>query len=74
MIRKVEKYSLKFGVDLHELLNLWLDRLVDGGEAWLVVHQHLGAGSLAGWLGEQGWAVEKVKSKKGYRILRVRQT
>jgi len=58
---------------LHELLTLWLDRLVDGGEAWLVVHQHLGAGSLADWLGEQGWAVEKVKSKKGYRILRVRQ-
>jgi 16S rRNA G1207 methylase RsmC len=59
---------------LHELLTSWLDRLVDGGEAWLVVHQHLGAGSLADWLGEQGWAVEKVKSKKGYRILRVRQT
>ncbi len=59
---------------LHELLTSWLARLVDGGEAWLVVHQHLGAGSLADWLGEQGWAVEKVKSKKGYRILRVRQT
>jgi len=57
---------------LHELLTFWLDRLVDGGEAWLVVHQHLGAGSLAGWLCEQGWAVEKVKSKKGYRVLRVR--
>ena len=59
---------------LHELLTFWLDRLVDGGEAWLVVHQHLGAGSLADWLGEQGWTVAKVKSKKGYRVLQVRQT
>jgi 16S rRNA (guanine1207-N2)-methyltransferase len=58
---------------LHELLALWLARLVDGGEAWLVVQRHLGAESLADWLGEQGWDVEKVKSKKGYRVLRVRR-
>jgi len=58
---------------LHELLTSWLHRLVDGGEAWLVVQRHLGAESLADWLGEQGWAVERVKAKKGYRVLRVRQ-
>lgn len=58
---------------LHELLTSWLDRLVDGGEAWLVVQRHLGAESLADWLGQQGWAVERVKAKKGYRVLRVRQ-
>lgn len=57
---------------LHELLTFWLERLVDGGEAWLVVQRHLGAESLADWLGAQGWAVEKVKSKKGYRVLRIR--
>ena len=58
---------------LHDLLTEWLARLVEGGEAWLVVQRHLGAGSLYDWLVAQGWAVEKVKSKKGYRVLRVRQ-
>ena len=46
---------------------------MDGGEAWLVVQRHLGAESLADWLGEQGWAVDRVKAKKGYRVLRVRR-
>ncbi|MFM7064882.1 MAG: class I SAM-dependent methyltransferase [Actinomycetes bacterium] len=58
---------------LHELLSEWLGRLVEGGEAWLVVQRHLGADSLADWVGAQGWTVEKVRSKKGYRVLCVRR-
>jgi 16S rRNA (guanine1207-N2)-methyltransferase len=57
--------------ELHELLARWLPRLAPGGTAWLVVARHLGADSLHGWLGEQGWAVARHASQKGYRVLRV---
>jgi 16S rRNA G1207 methylase RsmC len=56
---------------LHELLETWLPRLKDGGVAWLVVSKHLGADSLARWLGEHGWEVDKHASSKGYRVLKV---
>jgi 16S rRNA G1207 methylase RsmC len=56
---------------LHRLLADWLPRLHPDGSAWLVVHRHLGADSLATWLGGEGWAVTRVASKRGYRILRV---
>jgi 16S rRNA G1207 methylase RsmC len=56
---------------LQELLSTWLGRLTDAGEAWLVVHRHLGGDSLATWAAGQGWAVQRMASKKGYRILRV---
>ena len=56
---------------LHELLETWLPRLKEDGVAWLVVSKHLGADSLARWLGEQGWTVGKHASAKGYRVLRV---
>lgn len=58
-------------VALHGLLERWLARLTDGGEAWLVVQKHLGADSLARWLGDQGWSVQRRSSRKGYRVLRV---
>ena len=58
---------------LHDMLTAWLPRLDPGGEAWLVVHRHLGADSLAGWLAEQGWKVTRAASKRGYRILAVRR-
>jgi len=57
---------------LHELLLRWLPRLKPGGAAYLVVQRNLGSDSLAKWLGEQGFAVGRLKSKKGYRILEVR--
>jgi 16S rRNA (guanine1207-N2)-methyltransferase len=57
---------------LHELLSSWLPRLESTGSAWLVVQRHLGADSLASWLEREGWAVVRVGSKRGYRILRVR--
>jgi 16S rRNA (guanine1207-N2)-methyltransferase len=58
---------------LHELLLSWLPRLESSGSAWLVVQRHLGADSLASWLGQSGWAVVRVGSKRGYRILKVEQ-
>jgi hypothetical protein len=56
---------------LHQLLVTWLPRLQPDGAAWLVVHRHLGADSLASWLGGGGWQVVRLASKRGYRILRV---
>ena len=56
---------------LHDLLRAWLPRLDDGGEAVLVVHKHLGSDSLAAWLTQEGWAVDRLKSRMGYRILSV---
>ena len=61
-------------VALHELLTGWLGRLTDDGEAWIVVQKHLGADSLATWLEGSGWSVERVRSRQGYRILRVRRS
>lgn len=56
---------------LHVLLRTWLSRLAPDGEAFLVVQKHLGSDSLAIWLGTEGWHVERVGSKKGFRVLRV---
>ncbi|MFM8867812.1 MAG: class I SAM-dependent methyltransferase [Ilumatobacteraceae bacterium] len=56
---------------LHELLHTWLQRLAPRGVAWLVVSRHLGADSLADWLVAEGWKVERVGSRHGYRILKV---
>jgi 16S rRNA (guanine1207-N2)-methyltransferase len=56
---------------LHELLQQWLPRLAPGGTAYLVVQRNLGADSLAVWLEAQGYHVQRVKSKKGYRVLGV---
>jgi 16S rRNA G1207 methylase RsmC len=57
---------------LHELLLRWLPRLAPGASAYLVVQRHLGADSLATWLAAEGWRVQRIKSKKGYRILEVK--
>jgi 16S rRNA (guanine1207-N2)-methyltransferase len=56
---------------LHELLVRWLRRLQPDGRAYLVVQRNLGADSLATWLVAQGYQVQRLKSKKGYRILQV---
>ncbi|SRR5712692_4907268 len=57
---------------LHSLLLRWLPRLTPTGAAYLVVQRNLGADSLARWLAEQGFAVTRLKSKKGYRVLEVK--
>lgn len=56
---------------LHELLLRWLARLAPGARATLVVQKHLGSDSLARWLAEQGYAVERLASRRGYRLLDV---
>jgi 16S rRNA (guanine1207-N2)-methyltransferase len=58
---------------LHALLTRWLGRLADGGTALLVVQRHLGADSLHRWLADEGWAVERLASRKAYRVLSVRR-
>jgi 16S rRNA G1207 methylase RsmC len=57
---------------LHELLLTWLRRLRPGGSAYLVVQRNLGADSLAAWLGSEGFQVQRLKAKKGYRVLEVK--
>ena len=54
---------------LHDLLLTWVPRVQ--GEAVLVVQKHLGADSLARWMGEQGWSVERLRSRMAYRLLRI---
>lgn len=56
---------------LHGLLLEWLERLVPGGHAYLVVQRHLGSDSLAGWLESEGFEVDRLASKRGYRVLDV---
>lgn len=63
---------IRIGKDaLHELLVRWLSRLAPGGSALLVVQKHLGSDSLATWLEQQSWAVERLISRAGYRLLRI---
>jgi 16S rRNA (guanine1207-N2)-methyltransferase len=54
---------------LHDLLAAWVPR---ADVTWMVVSKHLGADSLARWMGEvQGWTVERVASRASYRVLGV---
>jgi len=57
---------------LHELLQRWLPRLAQAGEAVMVVGKNLGADSLQRWLGERGYDCDRLASAKGFRVLRVR--
>lgn len=59
---------------LHDILAGWLPRLARDGDADLVVNRNLGADSLAGWLSRQGYRVEKLASRKGFRVLQVTAT
>src|SRR5215213_5460455 len=56
---------------LHELLLSWLARLAPDGVARLVVARNLGADTLQRWLTEQGYAVQRTASSKGFRVLLV---
>jgi 16S rRNA (guanine1207-N2)-methyltransferase len=56
---------------LHELLTTWLGRLSPTGIAVLVVQKHLGADSLATWIGTQGFTVERLTSRQNFRLLKV---
>lgn len=56
---------------LHALLAQWLDRLEPDGRATLVVSRNLGADSLHRWLEQRGHGVERIGSRRGYRLLLV---
>jgi 16S rRNA (guanine1207-N2)-methyltransferase len=53
---------------LHVMLDTWLRRLQPGGHAYLVVQRHLGSDTLALWLTEQGYRVDRLRSRTGYRV------
>ncbi len=54
---------------LHDLLGAWMRRLDAGGVLYLVVQRNLGSDSLGRWLESRGCAVERVRSRAGYRVL-----
>jgi 16S rRNA (guanine1207-N2)-methyltransferase len=54
---------------LHDLLTTWLPRVE--GPSYLVVSKNLGSDSLARWLVEQGYPVERLSSHAGFRVLAV---
>ena len=54
---------------LHDLLLEWLSRLTSRGSGHFVVQRHLGADSLAKWLGSKGWETTRRSSRKGFRLL-----
>jgi 16S rRNA G1207 methylase RsmC len=56
---------------LHDLLDTWLNRLSQGGQAWLVVNRNLGSDSLAVWMMGKGFEVARLTSKRGFRVLKV---
>lgn len=55
--------------ELHELLTVWLSRLLPDGHADIVVNKNLGADSLAQWITSQGYNVTRLASSKGFRVL-----
>lgn len=55
--------------ELHTLLETWLARLELTGRADIVVSKNLGADSLSHWIESLGYAVTRVASSKGFRVL-----
>jgi 16S rRNA G1207 methylase RsmC len=59
---------------LHEILNLWINKLVKGGTARLVVQKNLGSDSLHKWLVEEfspEFESTRIDSSKTFRVLKV---
>ena len=57
------------GSALHAMLDEWIPR---AAVSYLVVNKNLGSDSLARWMRERGWEVERLVSRLGYRVLQVR--
>lgn len=57
---------------LHGIMREWLPRLMDGGEANMVVAKHLGADSLQRWIDDEFADIEidRVSRSKGFHILK----
>lgn len=59
---------------LHEILNLWIKKLVKGGTSRLVVQKNLGSDSLHKWLMEEfspEFESTRIDSSKTFRVLKV---
>lgn len=56
---------------LQELMLTWLSRLAPQGVAHVVMNKNLGGDSFAKWLLSQGFAVRKVASSQGFRVLHI---
>ena len=59
---------------LHEILDLWINKLVRGGTARLVVQKNLGSDSLHKWLVEEfspEFESTRIDSSKTFRVLKV---
>jgi len=59
---------------LHEILNLWINKLVKGGTARLVVQKNLGSDSLHKWMMEEfspEFESTRIDSSKTFRVLKV---
>ena len=63
--------------ELHAMLRMWLPRLSQGADAWLVVQKNLGSDSLHRWLeasfSPDDFSFSRAATKKGYRVLRCRR-
>jgi 16S rRNA (guanine1207-N2)-methyltransferase len=61
--------------ELHDLLQRWMPRIEEGGDAWLVVQKNLGADSLLRWMEAEfdGLAFQRASTNKGFRILHARR-
>ncbi|MFZ4841085.1 class I SAM-dependent methyltransferase [Mycetocola saprophilus] len=66
---------IRVGKDvLHGMLEHWLPRLVEQGEAWLVVQKNLGGDSLQRWITEtlgSEFTVSRHTTAKGFRVILV---
>lgn len=61
---------------LHDLMEMWIPRLDERSDAYLVVKRDLGSDSLQRWLGstfEHGYSVHRTATAKGYRVIKVRR-
>lgn len=58
---------------LHEILQLWINRLAIGGSAYLVVQKNLGSDSLQKWLTAEfkDLEISRIDSAKSFRVLKV---
>ena len=62
--------------ELHGLLERWIPRLDERGDAWLVVQRNLGSDSLQRWLAatfDDGYSVARAATGGGFRVLKVRR-
>jgi 16S rRNA G1207 methylase RsmC len=58
---------------LHEILQLWINRLTEGASAYLVIQKNLGSDSLQKWLIAElkEFETSRIDTAKSFRVLKV---